>query len=70
MKKVYVWRYLTHDGLLKIPEGAGPSYNRDYLDSEYDTEQEAIADYEEFAKLNRSSAPSELVLLCVYRPSN
>lgn len=67
MKISFEWRELTDDGLLTVPKEYGPYYDRDRLNSSYDTEEEAIEAFVAFKKRNEFSAPSELVLLKLYR---
>ena len=69
MEKRFYWKELTSDGLMKEPEEEGPHYDLDSLNdygSGYESEAEAITDYEKFKKKHTFRAPSSLVLITEY----
>lgn len=68
MKFRYEWKRLTEDGLLKEPSECGPHYDRSGVNSYggFETEEEAVKAYEDFAKANKYGVDSELVLVKIY----
>ncbi len=68
MAKMYEWRELTEDGLLKRAKSFGPYYNEDdsLKNGSWPTEEEAVSAYETFMKDNELKY-YDLVLVCVYR---
>lgn len=67
MKMRYQWRILTDDGLLKRPEPWGPYYDENELKWSYDSEQEAVEDYQTYLKDDGVyGVPDRLVLIKTY----
>lgn len=70
IKKYYVWKELTYDGLLKEPRPVGPHYNESTLNdgySDYESEEDAYKGFEEFFKENGYLSYDALVLVTTYR---
>ena len=67
MKKVYVWKVLSEDGLLKDHKEVGPYYDRESFYDEYESEEDAVEAYQKFNKRYNYSVESEMVLLTIYK---
>ena len=70
MAKRYEWRELTDTGLLLEPPKAGPHYDKHCINNwrGFDTEDEAVAAYNQFYKDHQYAVNSELVLVTIYTP--
>jgi len=68
MKARYEWKRITEDGLLKEPSEAGPRYDRSNVNAYggFETEEDAVKAYEEFAATNQYGVDYELVLVKIY----
>ncbi|MDD5149786.1 MAG: hypothetical protein PHC28_04810 [Flavobacterium sp.] len=69
IKKKYVWKELSSDGLLKNPPAHGPYYNRDdrLQDMSFDTEEEAISLLEDYIKVNDLNYYfADMILITIY----
>lgn len=67
LEKVYMWRYISNDGLLKEHPPVGPYYDDDSLMSEYSSEEDAVKDLIRFQQAHEYAVEREMVLLTVYR---
>ena len=74
--KRYVWKTLTNDGLLKEPNDCGQHYDKESINTNYNSqwidelfasEEVAIARFVEFYKKHGSSCDSQLVLVPIYQ---
>jgi hypothetical protein len=66
MKKFYIWKVLTGDGLLKDHGNVGPHWSTENLDGYYETEEHAVKAYSEFKEAHEYSVENEMVLITVY----
>lgn len=70
MKKRYLWKELTDDGLMKEPEPLGPYYSQDSWNGfgyGYESIEEAEAKYEYMEKTYTYQVPYNMVLVTVYQ---
>lgn len=70
MKKKYLWKEITDDGLVKEPESLGPYYSQDSWNgfySGYDTVEEAEAKYKYMENTYSYQVPHNMVLVTVYQ---
>lgn len=69
MIKLYEWKVLTSDGLLKEPDEIGPHYAAESLNGHgFESEEEAVSVLEKKTKRHGHDIPSELVLIVTYQP--
>lgn len=66
MEKIFEWRELTEDGLLKRIEGYGPYYDRQSIGGPFRTEEEAVEALSQCLK-NKIHGFDGYVLLTLYR---
>lgn len=69
MKKYFVWKELSDDGLLKEPKARRGPYTDDCLNPHpdgFETEEQAIRAFESFKKEHEYNTPNKLVLLTIY----
>jgi hypothetical protein len=70
VKKYFVWRIITDDGLVKNPDSFGPYYDKEYINGYYDdgfgTEQEAMDKLGEFDQRFPWSIQGDWTLITLY----
>ena len=69
--KKYKWMELSEGGLLREPKEQGPYYSKESLNEwdGFETEEDAIAKWEEFKECYKFGVPHELILISFYNLS-
>lgn len=67
LKKVFKWKFLSEDGLIKDHRPLGTYYSQTRFDDEFDTEEDALAELINWKKIYEYQFESEMVLLTIYR---
>lgn len=66
MKKLYCWKVLTEDGLLKDHEPCRPWYEWEYFNEAYDSEEAAVEAYSAIKNKYAGQVESRTVLITFY----
>ena len=67
LERVFCWKVLSEDGLLKDHRPLGPYYSETSFNDEFKTEEDAVEAFVKWKKLYEYGIAREMVLLTIYR---